>query len=158
MKIPAPVFAKLFPGDRNQSTSASPKLEVYSAKGPVFSTAIVSGVLAAKKTPSLIPFCHPVMIERCDVSIELSTVRENCIHVQCCVSTSHKTGVEMEALVGVSAATLCIYDMLKALTHEMEIVDIRLQSKTGGKQDYTRGRGPSGGQSESITNSPPLPN
>lgn len=102
------------------------------AKGPVFQTAIIAGVMAAKRTHELIPFCHPLGLERCDVAIELQG--DEAV-VRCTVSLHHKTGVEMEALTGASVAALTIYDMCKALSHEMVIADTRLVAKHGGKRD-----------------------
>lgn len=102
------------------------------AKGPVFHTAIVAGVMAAKRTHELIPFCHPLGLERCDVTIEMQG--DEAV-VRCVVSIHHKTGVEMEALTGASVAALTIYDMCKALSHEIVIADTRLVAKRGGKRD-----------------------
>ena len=106
-------------------------------KGPVFDTAIVAGVMAAKKTHEIVPFCHPLPLERCTVDItDRSGGR---IHIVCSVAVHHKTGVEMEALVGASAAALTIYDMCKALSHDITIGPVRLMSKTGGKRNFARG-------------------
>jgi len=105
-----------------------------SPKGPVFDTAIVAGVMGAKRTHELIPFCHPLGIENCQIAIDLEG---DTALVRCSVSVHHKTGVEMEALTGASIAALTIYDMCKALSHEIVIGETRLVSKTGGKNDYT---------------------
>ena len=105
-----------------------------SKKGPVFDTAIIAGVMAAKKTHELIPFCHPLGLENCKISIEFVT--DNKIEILCQVSVTHKTGVEMEALTGASVAALTIYDMCKALSHDIEIQSTKLVQKTGGKSDY----------------------
>ena len=107
--------------------------EISSKKGPVFATAIIAGVMAAKKTHELIPFCHPLGLENCDVSIRIDG-RDAVIECRCKVH--HKTGVEMEALTGASVAALTIYDMCKALSHDIVIGETRLLAKTGGKQDY----------------------
>ncbi len=107
-------------------------------KGPVFDTAIVAGVMAAKKTHELIPFCHPLGIENCKVEIE--DKRGVGIIVRCSVSIHHRTGVEMEALTGASVAALTIYDMCKALSHDIEVTSLRLVQKTGGKRDFKRSR------------------
>jgi cyclic pyranopterin monophosphate synthase len=104
------------------------------AKGPVFHTAIIAGVMAAKRTHELIPFCHPLGLERCDIRIEMNDGDEAVI--QCTTGVQHKTGVEMEALVGASIAALTIYDMCKALSHDLAIVETRLVAKHGGKQDF----------------------
>jgi cyclic pyranopterin monophosphate synthase len=105
-------------------------------KGPVFDTAIIAGVMAAKRTHELIPFCHPLGIERCTVEIEDAADGE--IVIRCQVSVHHKTGVEMEALTGATVAALTIYDMCKALSHDIEITSVRLMEKSGGKQHFRR--------------------
>jgi len=107
-------------------------------KGPVFDTAIVAGVMAAKRTHEIIPFCHPLALERC--SVDISNGARGLIRIVCSVAVHHRTGVEMEALVGASAAALTIYDMCKALSHDIEISQVRLLAKTGGKRDYQRGK------------------
>ena len=106
------------------------------AKGPVFSTAIVAGTLAAKRTHELIPFCHPLGLERCDIAIEAEG--DDALVVRCTTAVHHRTGVEMEALTGASIAALTIYDMCKALTHDIVIEATRLVSKSGGKSDFGR--------------------
>jgi cyclic pyranopterin phosphate synthase len=105
-------------------------------KGPVFHTAIVAGVMAAKRTHELIPFCHPLSIEGCDVVIDMD---DDEAVVRCTVALHHKTGVEMEALTGASIAALTIYDMCKALSHEIVIAETRLIEKQGGKRDVSEG-------------------
>jgi cyclic pyranopterin phosphate synthase len=105
-------------------------------KGPVFDTAIISGVMAAKRTHDLIPFCHPLPIDKC--RIEIDDVRSGEVVIRCEVSVHHRTGVEMEALTGASVAALTIYDMCKALSHDIEITSVRLIEKTGGKRDFKR--------------------
>jgi cyclic pyranopterin phosphate synthase len=105
-------------------------------KGPVFDTAIIAGVLAAKRTHELIPFCHPLPLS--NVKIEVATARGG-LRVRCDVAVTHNTGVEMEALTGASVAALTIYDMCKALSHAIEIGPVRLLAKSGGKRDYRRG-------------------
>ncbi len=105
-------------------------------KGPVFHTAIVAGVMAAKRTHELIPFCHPLGLERCDVVVDM---HDDEAVVRCSVSLHHKTGVEMEALTGASIAALTIYDMCKALSHEIVIAETRLIEKQGGKRDVSEG-------------------
>ncbi|MDH5177056.1 MAG: cyclic pyranopterin monophosphate synthase MoaC [Gammaproteobacteria bacterium] len=106
-------------------------------KGPVFHTAIIAGVMAAKRTHELIPFCHPLGLEKCDVAIDMNAQDEAV--VRCTVSVHHKTGVEMEALTGASVAALTIYDMCKALSHEIVIAETRLIEKQGGKRDVREG-------------------
>ncbi len=107
--------------------------ELRSAKGPVFDTAVVAGVMGAKRTHELIPFCHPLGIESCQIAIELEG---DVAVIRCTVSVHHKTGVEMEALTGASIAALTIYDMCKALSHDIVIGPTRLLAKQGGKSDY----------------------
>jgi len=107
-----------------------------SAKGPVFDTAIVAGVMGAKRTHELIPFCHPLGIENCHIAIDL--VGDSAV-IRCTVSVHHKTGVEMEALTGASIAALTVYDMCKALSHDIVIGETRLLAKDGGKSHYVRG-------------------
>ena len=104
-----------------------------SAKGPVFDTAIVAGVMGAKRTHELIPFCHPLGLENCRVTIELE---DYTAVIRCTVSVHHKTGVEMEALTGASIAALTIYDMCKALSHDIVIDSVRLLAKDGGRSSY----------------------
>ena len=104
-----------------------------SPKGPVFDTAIVAGVMGAKRTHELIPFCHPLGLENCRITIELEG---NTAVIRCTVSVFHKTGVEMEALTGASIASLTVYDMCKALSHDIVISDLRLLTKEGGKSSY----------------------
>jgi cyclic pyranopterin phosphate synthase len=103
-----------------------------SAKGPVFHTAIIAGVMAAKRTHELIPFCHPLGLENCKIAIEMDG---DTAVIRCTVSVHHKTGVEMEALTGASIAALTIYDMCKALSHDLVIAETRLLEKHGGKRD-----------------------
>lgn len=105
-------------------------------KGPVFDTAIIAGVMAAKRTHELIPFCHPLGLDNCKVEIEDKRGGE--IVIRCQVSIHHRTGVEMEALTGASVAALTIYDMCKALSHDIEITGVRLLEKSGGKRDFKR--------------------
>ncbi len=109
-----------------------------SAKGPVFDTAIVAGVMGAKRTHELIPFCHPLGIEKCAITIEMDG--DDAL-IRCSVSVHHKTGVEMEALTGASIAALTLYDMCKALSHDIVIGDTRLLAKDGGKSAYGLGVG-----------------
>ncbi len=105
-------------------------------KGPIFDTAIIAGVLAAKRTPELIPFCHPIALENCTVEIDPAP---GGLRIRCTVSVHHRTGVEMEALTGAFAAALTIYDMCKALSHDIEISGVRLLAKSGGRRDFRRG-------------------
>ena len=105
------------------------------SKGPVFHTAIIAGVMAAKRAHELIPFCHPLGIENCRVEIDMPEGDEAII--SCTVTVHHRTGVEMEALTGASIAALTVYDMCKALDKSIEITRLRLLEKSGGKSgDY----------------------
>jgi len=109
--------------------------EISTRKGPVFATAIIAGVMAAKKTHELIPFCHPLGLESCKITI---AVEDRRVVIDCRCKVTHKTGVEMEALTGASVAALTVYDMLKALSHDIVIGETRLLTKTGGKSDFGR--------------------
>jgi cyclic pyranopterin phosphate synthase len=109
--------------------------EIHTPKGPVFQTAIIAGTMAAKKTAELIPFCHPIGLENC--SIDIQTEGTQAI-ITCSTTVTAKTGIEMEAITGASVAAITIYDMCKAMSHDIEIIRTRLISKTGGKQDYKR--------------------
>jgi len=113
------------------------KEELLTKKGPVFQTAIVAGVMAAKKTHELIPMCHPLLLEDCRVKIIKDG--DNAI-VETEVKVTSKTGVEMEALAAASVAALTIYDMCKALSHDIVIREIKLMEKRGGKSDFLRKR------------------
>jgi len=108
--------------------------DIQTKKGSVFQTAIIAGIMAAKKTGELIPLCHPLGLENCHVSIQVEN--ENELHIECTASITAKTGVEMEALVGASIAALTVYDMCKALSHNIIIKETKLLRKTGGKNDF----------------------
>ncbi len=109
--------------------------ELITKKGPVFQTAIIAGVMGAKKTPELIPFCHPLGLEDCQIII--STKGEKII-IDTLAGITGKTGVEMEALTAASIAALTVYDMCKALSHYIVIEEVKLMEKTGGKKDFRR--------------------
>ncbi|NOS94006.1 MAG: cyclic pyranopterin monophosphate synthase MoaC [Cyclobacteriaceae bacterium] len=109
--------------------------ELITKKGPVFQTAIIAGVMAAKRTHELIPFCHPLGLE--DVQVAIEAKGERAI-IRALAKVTGKTGVEMEALTAASVAALTIYDMCKALSHDMVIEHIQLTEKTGGKSDFHR--------------------
>jgi len=109
--------------------------ELITKKGPVFQTAVLAGVMGAKKTSDLIPLCHPLGLEDCQIKIEH---RGEEIVITTIATVSAKTGVEMEALTAASVAALTIYDMCKAMSHDMVIKDVRLLEKTGGKTDFKR--------------------
>jgi cyclic pyranopterin phosphate synthase len=122
----------VFPADVLADQQAGSELRTK--KGPVFDTAIIAGVMAAKRTPELIPFCHPVPLEDCQITVEWGKPGE--VVIDCSVRATHKTGVEMEALTGAAAAALTVYDMCKALSHGIRISEIKLVAKSGGKRDY----------------------
>lgn len=109
--------------------------ELITKKGPVFQTAIIAGVMGAKKTSDLIPLCHPLPIEDCQVKI---ATRDNQIVISTSSRITGKTGVEMEALTAATIAALTIYDMCKAFSHDIIIKEVRLMEKTGGKRDFKR--------------------
>jgi cyclic pyranopterin phosphate synthase len=109
-----------------------------SKKGPVLTTAVIAGVQGAKRTHELVPFCHSVALDGCDVAFEADDAAR-ALDITCSVATSHRTGVEMEALTGCSVAALAVYDMCKALSHDIEITNLRLLEKSGGKADFKRG-------------------
>ena len=105
-------------------------------KGDVLAVAQVAGIMAAKRTPELIPMCHPIAITSVDIAFVPDADR-NAIDITATVRCKGETGVEMEALTAVSAAALTIYDMCKAAQKDIKISDIRLTSKRGGKSgDY----------------------
>lgn len=110
--------------------------DIRTKKGSVFQTAIIAGVMAAKRTGELIPLCHPIGLENCHIDIFLNEQKE--VVVNCTTVVTSKTGVEMEALTGASIAALTIYDMCKAFSHEIEIKSVKLIEKTGGKRDFKR--------------------
>ncbi len=105
-------------------------------KGSVFQIAIIAGIMGAKKTSELIPLCHPIGLDNCHLQIELNDQNE--IVIECSASIEAKTGVEMEALTGASVAALTIYDMCKAMSHDIVIKEIKLIEKSGGKNDFRR--------------------
>jgi cyclic pyranopterin monophosphate synthase len=111
------------------------KNELITKKGPVFQTAIIAGVMGAKRTSEFIPFCHPIGLEDCQVKISVVN-RKIIIDTESIVSG--KTGVEMEALTAASVAALTVYDMCKALSHDIVIEEIKLMAKSGGKKDFKR--------------------
>jgi cyclic pyranopterin phosphate synthase len=102
------------------------------AKGNVLTTAQVAGTMAAKKTPELIPMCHPLLLTGIDVELTPDEAT-SAIEITATVRTTGKTGVEMEALTAVSVAALTVYDMCKAVDRGMQVEGVRLVSKTGGK-------------------------
>jgi cyclic pyranopterin monophosphate synthase len=110
--------------------------DMRTAKGAIADTAIVAGVMAAKRTHELIPFCHPLPLERCKVMLDWRD--ETVLAVTCEVAATHRTGVEMEALTGAGIAALTVYDMCKALSLDIAIDGVRLLAKHGGRRDFDR--------------------
>ena len=104
-----------------------------SAKGGISDTAIIAGTMAVKRTHELIPFCHPLPIDGCTLTVDWHDART--LRIECTVKTVHRTGVEMEALTGATVAALTVYDMSKALSHAIVIGPARLVGKRGGKRD-----------------------
>lgn len=124
VSVPLEVIAKFTNGD------------IQSKKGSVFQTAIIAGIMAAKKTGELIPLCHPLGLDNCKVEIHINEQQE--VVIDCTASITAKTGIELEALVGASIAALTVYDMCKALSHDIVIKETKLMEKTGGKSDFKR--------------------
>ena len=125
VQLPAEILAQISSGD------------IQTNKGPVFQTAIIAGIMAAKKTGELIPLCHPLGLDNCNIDIHVN--EQNEVVIDCTATITAKTGIEMEALTGASIAALTIYDMCKAMSHDIVIKETRLMEKTGGKSDYRRG-------------------
>lgn len=130
VRFPPHVFEKLM-----QSRASDGVLR--SAKGSIVDTAIIAGTMAAKRTYELIPFCHMLPLDSCKITIDVDESEPNSLLVECRVSATWRTGVEMEALVGATHAALCVYDMTKALSLDIQIVHTRLVAKRGGKRDVS---------------------
>ncbi|MBT6082550.1 MAG: cyclic pyranopterin monophosphate synthase MoaC [Polaribacter sp.] len=111
--------------------------ELITKKGPVFQTAIIAGIQGVKKTSEIIPMCHPLLINGVDININI--INSEHVEVLCEVIIEGKTGVEMEALTGVSATCLTIYDMCKSISKDIIIKEVKLLEKTGGKSDLNNG-------------------
>jgi cyclic pyranopterin monophosphate synthase len=123
VELPPSVYEKLMDGD------------IVTKKGSVFQTAIIAGIMAAKKTGELIPLCHPLGLDNCTINIQ---VNNNNLLIDCTAGITSKTGVEMEALVGATIAALTVYDMCKSLSHDIVIKETKLMEKTGGRHEYKR--------------------
>jgi cyclic pyranopterin monophosphate synthase len=104
-------------------------------KGDVIGTARIAGIQAAKRTPELIPLCHPLPLSFVDVRIEVGDTE---VAIEAEARTSAQTGVEMEALTAASVAALAVYDMVKGIERGVEIAEVRLIEKTGGREDWRR--------------------
>jgi len=109
--------------------------KMESKKGEVANIAIIAGVMAAKKTSDLIPLCHNINLDNVDIDIKVNK-KNYSLTVNAKVDARDKTGVEMEALTAVSVTCLTIYDMFKSLDKSIEIINIKLLSKNGGKSDF----------------------
>lgn len=109
--------------------------EFLSKKGSILQTAIIAGIQAVKKTSELIPLCHQLNLSKVQIDIE---PKNSSLEIICSVKCNERTGVEMEALTGVSISALTIYDMCKALSHDIRISAVQLNEKTGGKNDFNR--------------------
>jgi cyclic pyranopterin phosphate synthase len=109
--------------------------DIATKKGAIFQTAILAGVMGAKRTGELIPLCHPLALDDCQIGITADAGRGE-VTIHCQVQTHARTGVEMEALTGATVAALTVYDMGKAVAHGIVIKEVRLVEKTGGKSDY----------------------
>ena len=107
--------------------------DLRASKGSIVDTAIIAGTLAVKRTHELIPFCHPLPIDGCRIGVDWMSA--NVLHITCSVRTTHRTGVEMEALTGATVAALTVYDMCKALSHAIVIGPAKLRGKRGGRRD-----------------------
>lgn len=107
------------------------------AKGDALAVAQLAGIMASKRTATLIPLCHPLPLDHVSVSLELDPVRQAAVVTACCRTTG-RTGVEMEALTAATVAALTLYDMCKAVSHDIVITEVQLLRKTGGKQDFQR--------------------
>ncbi len=110
--------------------------DIQTKKGSVFQTAIIAGIMAAKKTGELIPLCHPLGLDNCKIDIDINEQKE--LVIICSANLTAKTGIEMEALMGATIAALTVYDMCKGLSHNIVIKEIKLLKKTGGKNDFER--------------------
>lgn len=107
-------------------------------KGAVADTAIIAGTMAVKRTHELVPFCHPLPIDGC--RFDVGWASDTVLRIECGVRTTHRTGVEMEALTGATVAALTVYDMCKALSHAIVIGPAKLLAKRGGKRDVGKTR------------------
>jgi cyclic pyranopterin monophosphate synthase len=109
--------------------------EIHTRKGPVFHTAVLAGVMGVKRTSDLIPLCHPVALDDCQIEIKPDITRRE-ITIHCRVHAHARTGVEMEALTGATIAALTLFDMGHAVSPGIIIHEVRLMESTGGKHDY----------------------
>jgi len=122
----------VFPSDVFETLAAK---DFLGHKGSIIQTAVIAGIQAVKKTAELIPLCHQLNLSK--IQIDIVPVAP-ALQISCKVKCNEQTGVEMEALTGVSVSALTIYDMCKALSHDIHISEIQLEQKTGGKHDFNR--------------------
>lgn len=122
----------IFPDEVFQTLASQ---DFLGKKGSIIQTAVIAGIQAVKKTSELIPLCHQLNISK--IQIDIQPI-DNFLEISCTVKCNERTGVEMEALTGVSVSALTIYDMCKALSHDIQISDIQLKKKAGGKNDFNR--------------------
>ena len=135
VSLPPAVRERLTGAGANGAEPAGPGRDIVTAKGPVFHTARIAGIMAAKRTAELIPLCHPIGLEDCTIDIDRTPGGD--LSIECRTVVTHKTGVEMEALTGASVAALTVYDMCKAISRGIVIKDVRLIHKSGGRSgDY----------------------
>lgn len=121
----------------NNNNNQSSSYELIGKKGPIFTTAKIAGIMATKKTFDLIPLCHPIQLDYINIDIQFNPIISNDVIIQCtCHVSNHKTGVEMEALIGATITALTIYDMTKAISHHIIIHNTKLIHKSGGKRTY----------------------
>ena len=121
-----------FPSEVFDSLASS---DFLGPKGSIIQTAVIAGIQAVKKTADLIPLCHQLRLSKIHIDIKPGT---NSLVISCKVKCTEQTGVEMEALTGATVSALTIYDMCKALSHDIVISDIRLEHKSGGKHEFNR--------------------
>jgi cyclic pyranopterin phosphate synthase len=110
--------------------------DIHTKKGAVFQTAILAGIMGAKKTSDLIPLCHPLPLTKVNIDIKINENKE--VVIECLAKTKGQTGVEMEALTGATVAALTIYDMCKGFSQDIVIRETKLMRKSGGKTDFER--------------------
>lgn len=122
----------VFPSDVFEKLASQ---DFFGHKGSIIQTAVIAGIQAVKKTAELIPLCHQLNLSKIQIDI---TPVNNALQIVCKVKCNEQTGVEMEALTGVSVSALTIYDMCKALSHDIKISAVQLEQKTGGKNDFNR--------------------
>ena len=138
VSLPPAVRERLAAAGANGGGRTGSGRDIATAKGPVFQTARIAGIMAAKRTAELIPLCHPIGLEDCTIAIDRTP--DGDLSIECRTVVTHKTGVEMEALTGASVAALTVYDMCKAISRGIVIKDVRLMSKSGGRSgDYHAG-------------------